>query len=125
MKLIISIIRPYHLEFVQKALEAKGVFLTTVSEVLGGGREPGYKLIYRDREIIVRKPKCRIEVMVEDWAAPEIVDLIRASTVAGCPGNVSDAKIMVLQMEDLTPVRSRESRPAPARANSNSVLCAT
>jgi nitrogen regulatory protein PII len=122
MKLIIAVIRPYHLETLQKTLEAEGVFVTCVSEVVGGGREPGYKLIYREREVVVRRPKFRVELMVEEWAALEIVDLIRASTVAGCPGNVSDAKIMVLQLEDAAPV---QMRPAPTRLNGTHALCAT
>jgi len=42
MKLIISIIRPYHLEFVQKELEKEDVVLTSISEVVTGAREPGY-----------------------------------------------------------------------------------
>ena len=122
MKLIIAIIRQYHLDTLQKALEAEGVFVTCVSEVIGGGREPGYKLIYRERVVVVRRPKFRVEIMVEEWAAPEIVDLIRASTVAGCPGNVSDAQLMMLQLEDAAPVQRRR---APTRFDGKHALCAT
>ena len=100
MKLIIAIIRPYHLEALQGALEKQSVFVTSVSEVIGGGREPGHTLIYRDRVVNVRGPKYRVELMVESWQAEAVVDAIRKATVAGCPGKVSDAKIMVMQLEE-------------------------
>jgi len=105
MKLIIAIIRPYHLELLQSALQRQTLSLTSISEVLGGNPEAGYELIYRGRVVNARRPKCRIELMVEDYQADDAVAIIRAHTTAGCPGNVSDARIMMLQLEELAPVR--------------------
>jgi nitrogen regulatory protein PII len=103
MKLIIAIIRPYHLEILQPALQRQNVFVTSVSEVISGSHDEGYLLIYRERVINARRPRLRVEMMVDDYQAEDVVEAIRAATVAGCPGNVSDAKIMVLQMEDPKP----------------------
>ena len=108
MKLILAIIRPYHLETVQAALESHGVSLTSVSEIVAGRREPGYTLIYQGREMTVRKPKYRVEMIVDDFQANGAVEAIRNATVAGCPDHVSDAKIMVMQMEDVAAPRCRE-----------------
>lgn len=115
MKLIIAIIRPYHLETVQAAVEKHDVFLTSVSEVLGGSKDPGHTLIYRDRVVNVRKPKYRVELIVDGYQADQVVDAIRAATTAGCPGQVSDAKIMVMQLEECTPTRGREASALGSR----------
>jgi len=61
--------------------------------------------------------------VAEDWAAAEVVDIIRASTVAGCPSNISDAKIMVLQMEDYHVGRIGERAAIPTRTNRAVELC--
>ncbi|HZZ81306.1 MAG TPA: P-II family nitrogen regulator [Gemmataceae bacterium] len=103
MKLIIAIIRTYHLEAVQAAVERQNVTLTCVSEVLGGGRESESTLIYRDRVINVRKPKYRLEMIVDDYHSDEVVDVIRNATRSGCPGEVSDARIMVMQVDRFAP----------------------
>lgn len=122
MKLIIAIIRPYHLELLQPALQRHDLSLTSVSEVLGGGQDDGYQLIYRERTVNVRRPRFRIELVVDDYEADDAVELIRTLTTAGCPGGLSDAKIMVLQLEDPAPV---QRQTAHSRVNSKQVLCAT
>jgi nitrogen regulatory protein P-II 1 len=108
MKLIIAIIRPYHLDSLQLALQPHNVFLTSVSEVIGGGRDQGHTLVYRDRVINVRAPKYRVELMVDAGQADKVVEAIRAATVAGCPGQVSDAKIMIMQLEETAPAPKRD-----------------
>ena len=113
MKLIVAIIREYHLQAVQSELERCHWNLTSVSHVLGGSRDLGYTLIYRDREIKVSRPKLRLEVVVDDFEIEPAVEAIRATTVAGCPGNVSDAKIMVMTLEEFGTSYSRQ-RPTAA-----------
>ena len=78
MKLIIAIIRPYHLEILQPALQRQNVFVTSVSEVLSGSHDEGYKLIYRERVINARRPRLRVEMMVDDYQADDVVEAIRA-----------------------------------------------
>jgi nitrogen regulatory protein P-II 1 len=100
MRLVIAIIRPYHVEALQQALNRQAIDITTVSEVLSGSADPGYTLIYRDRQIITRRPKCRVEFLVEERQTASAAEIVRSATTAGCPGNVSDAKIMILQLEE-------------------------
>ena len=49
MKLIVAIIRPEKLEAVQRALNARDVYLMTVTDVRGCGRQRGYTEVYRGR----------------------------------------------------------------------------
>ena len=53
MKLIVAIIRPEKLEDVQRALADRDVYLMTVSDVRGCGRQRGYTEVYRGREVNV------------------------------------------------------------------------
>src|SRR5262245_44430800 len=120
MKLIIAIIRPYHLELVQPALQRQNLSLTSVSEVLSGGEDESYPLIYRERVVKVRRPKYRMDLLAVDYQAEDAVEIMRAETTAGCPGKVSDAKIMVLQLDE---VPAPKRKPAPARLNGKHALC--
>ena len=67
MKLIVAIIRPEKLEDVQRALNAVDVYLMTVSDVRGCGRQKGHTEVYRGQEIEIRllpKLKHRNKVQV-------------------------------------------------------------
>src|SRR5262245_39245645 len=124
MKLIVAVIRHYHLEFVQPALDRHGWHLTSVSQVLGGAVEDSYTLIYREREIRVARPKLRVELLVDEWDVAAAIDVLREATAAGCPNHVSDARIMVLTMEDAS--ASSEHRPhAPPTATALRPAAAT
>src|SRR6476661_3574520 len=60
MKMIVAIIRPEKLEPVQRALNERDVYLMTVTDVRGCGRQRGYTEVYRGSEIQIRllpKPK--------------------------------------------------------------------
>ena len=54
MKMVVAIIRPEKLEDVQKALNEVDVYLMTVSDVRGCGRQRGYTKVYRGTEIQVK-----------------------------------------------------------------------
>ena len=54
MKLIVAIIRPERLEAVQAALNERDVYLMTVTDVRGCGRQRGYTEVYRSTEFQVR-----------------------------------------------------------------------
>jgi nitrogen regulatory protein PII len=118
MKLIVALIRHYHLEFVQPALDRHGWHLTSVSQVLGGAGQDTYTLVYREREIRVGRPKLRLEVMVDEWDVAAAIDVIREATAAGCPNHISDAKIMVLTVEESSaPNGHRLHAPSTATAS--------
>ncbi len=77
MKLVTAIIKPFKLDDVKTALEAHGVHGLTVSEVSGFGRQKGHTEVYRGAEYTVDLvPKVRIEVVVDDANADEVVDAI-------------------------------------------------
>ena len=67
MKLIVAIIRPDKLDDVQKALAERDVYLMTVSEVRGCGRQKGYTEVYRGQEVKIKLlPKLKVEIAVSE-----------------------------------------------------------
>ena len=67
MKMIVAIIRPEKLEAVQQALNDRDVYLITVSDVRGCGRQRGFTEVYRGTEFVVRLlPKLKLEIAVND-----------------------------------------------------------
>src|SRR5213592_3567893 len=105
MKLVIAIIRPEKLEAVQAALNDADVYLMTVSDVRGCGRQRGYTEVYRGTEFQVRLlPKLKLEIAVNDAFAEAIVHAART----GVTGQVGDGKIFVLPLEDCVRIRTGE-----------------
>ena len=77
MKLIVAIIRPEKLEDVQRALNAVDVYLMTVSDVRGCGRQKGHTEVYRGQEIEIRLlPKLKLEIAVNDAFVEATVEAI-------------------------------------------------
>ncbi len=63
MKYIVAIIRPEKLEAVQQALSECDVYLMTVSDVRGCGRQRGFTEVYRAQEHVIRLvPKIKLEI---------------------------------------------------------------
>ena len=106
MKLITAIIKPFKLDDVKAALEAFGIQGMTVSEASGYGRQRGHTEVYRGAEYTVDLvPKVRIEVVVEDESADEVVDAI----VSGAStGKIGDGKVWVIPVETIVRVRTGE-----------------
>ena len=77
MKLIVAIIRTDKLEAVQAALNERDVYLMTVSDVRGCGRQRGYTELYRGTEYQVRLlPKLKLEIAVNDVFVEATVEAI-------------------------------------------------
>ena len=77
MKKIEAIIREEKLDAVKKALEEKGYFGMTVSEVSGRGKQKGISLQWRVGEYRVDLlPKLKIELVVLDEDVPVAIDAI-------------------------------------------------
>ena len=107
MKLIIAVIKPFKLEEVREALTALGVQGLMVSEVKGYGRQSGHTEIYRGAEYVVNfVPKVKLELVVSDAAAPQIVEAIAATAKTG---KIGDGKIFVLSVEQAMRVRTGET----------------
>ena len=109
MKLIVAIIRPERLEAVQTALAERDVYLMTVSDVRGCGRQGGYTEVYRSTEIQVRLlPKLKLEIAVNDAFVEATVEAIVHSARTPESGQIGDGKIFVLPLEDCVRIRTGE-----------------
>ena len=107
MKLIIAVIKPFKLEEVREALTALGVQGLMVSEVKGYGRQSGHTEIYRGAEYVVNfVPKIKLELVVTDAAAGQVVETLAATAKTG---KIGDGKIFVLSVEQALRVRTGES----------------
>lgn len=109
MKLIVAIIRPDKLEDVQKALAERDVYLMTVSEVRGCGRQRGYTEVYRGTEVTVRLvSKLKLEIAVNEPFVEATVEAVVHAARTGDTGAVGDGKIFVLALEDCVRIRTGE-----------------
>ncbi|MCV7384079.1 P-II family nitrogen regulator [Mycolicibacter longobardus] len=109
MKLITAIVKPFTLEDIKTGLEQAGVLGMTVSEVQGYGRQKGHTEVYRGAEYSVDfVPKVRVEVLVDDFAADKIVDII---VRAAHTGKIGDGKVWVSPVETVLRVRTGERGP--------------
>ncbi len=110
MKLITAIIKPFKIDDVRDALEAFGIDGMTVSEAAGFGRQRGHSEVYRGAEYQVDTvPKTRLEVLVEDTDAADVVNVI---VKAAATGRIGDGKVWVIPVEDVVRVRTGEHGPA-------------
>ena len=104
MKLVTAIIKPHVLDDVKDALEAFGITGITVSEASGYGRQRGHSEVYRGAEYQVDLiPKLRLEVLVDDPDAAQVVDVIVS---AARSGRLGDRKVWVAPVEDVVRVRT-------------------
>jgi nitrogen regulatory protein P-II 2 len=114
MKLVVAIIRPEQLEAVQRALNERDVYLMTVTDVRGCGRQRGYTEVYRGSEIQIRLlPKLKLEIAVNDAFVEAAIEAIVHSARTGATGQVGDGKIFILPLEDCVRIRTGE-RGQPA-----------
>src|SRR5436309_11175318 len=113
MKLVVAIIRPEKLEAVQQALNERDVYLMTVTDVRGCGRQRGYTEVYRGAEIQVRLlPKLKLEIAVNEAFVEATVEAIIHAARSGETGTVGDGKIFVLPLDDCVRIRTGERGPA-------------
>ena len=106
MRLVTGIIKPFKLEDVKTALESFGVHGMTVSEVQGFGRQRGHTEVYRGAEYTVAfVPKVRVEVLVDDADAADIVDVIAKSAQTG---SIGDGKVWSTAVDEVVRVRTGE-----------------
>ncbi len=110
MKKIESIIRHFKLEEVKDALNALGVKGMTVTEVRGFGRQKGHTETYRGAEYSVDfLPKVKIEVVVSDDEAQNVISKIMTTARTG---QVGDGKIFVTNLAEVVRIRTGETAAA-------------
>jgi nitrogen regulatory protein PII len=106
MRLVTAIIKPFKLEEVKEALQDVGVQGMTVTEVRGFGRQRGHKEVYRGAEYQVDfVPKVRVEVLVDDHQADQVVEAILKSARTG---KIGDGKIFVTDADQVYRIRTGE-----------------
>ena len=109
MKLVVAIIRPEKLEDVQKALAERDVYLMTVTDVRGCGRQRGYTEVYRGTEVRIQLiPKLKLELAVNEAFVEATVEAIVHAARSGDTGAIGDGKIFVLPMDDAIRIRTGE-----------------
>jgi len=106
MKLITAIVKPFTLEDVKTGLEQTGILGMTVSEVQGYGRQKGHTEVYRGAEYTVDLvPKVRVEVLVDDSDADDVIDVIVKSSATG---RIGDGKVWSTPVDTVVRVRTGE-----------------
>jgi len=107
MKKIEAIIREERLEAVKNALEARGYFGMTVSQVFGRGRQKGLRLQQRSGEYEVDLlPKTKVELVVLD---EDVTPVMQALVQTARTGDIGDGKIFVLPVYDAMRIRTGEA----------------
>jgi nitrogen regulatory protein P-II 1 len=106
MKLIVAILQPEKLEDVLQELDREEIYLKTVSNVLGCGRQKGHTEVYRGRrETGNLLKKVRLEIGVnEKYVEPTIRAIIRGAKT----GAIGDGKIFVLDLAECVRIRTGE-----------------
>ena len=104
MKKVEAVIQVFKLDEVKQALMKVGIEGLTVSEVRGSGREKGHTELYRGSEHTVEfLPRVKIELLLEDFRVPPVVDVLwRAART----GHVGDGRVFVSPVEDVVRVRT-------------------
>jgi len=106
MKLVTAVINPHKWEEVRHALETFGVAEMTVSEVSGYGQQSGHTEVYHGAEYdFAVVPKIRLELLVDDADAGNIVDIIVKTAQTG---RIGDGKVWVQPVDTVVRVRTGE-----------------
>jgi nitrogen regulatory protein P-II 1 len=109
MKLIVAVLKPFKLDDVKEALKTLGISGMTLTEAQGFGRQRGHTEVYRGAEYEVDfVPKLRVEVLVDDDQADQVVDAIVRTAATG---KIGDGKVWVVPVDTVVRVRTGERGP--------------
>jgi nitrogen regulatory protein P-II 1 len=107
VKLVVGIIKPFKLDEVRGVLQDIGVHGMTISEVQGFGRQRGHTEVYRGAEYTIDfVPKVKLEILVDDEDASEVVDRILATARTG---KIGDGKVWIVPIENAYRVRTGDA----------------
>jgi nitrogen regulatory protein P-II 1 len=107
LKLVVGIIKPFKLDDVKAAVKDLGVHGLTISEVQGFGRQRGHTEVYRGAEYTIDfVPKVKLEILVDDAAAPAVAEKIIESARTG---KIGDGKVWVVPVENVFRIRTGEA----------------
>ncbi len=106
MKKIEDVIKPFKLDEVKEALNEVGIQGITVLEAKWFGRQKGHTELYRGAEYMVDfLPKVKIEVVVIEEMAEQVVEAIQA---AAQTGRIGDGKIFISTIDEAIRIRTGE-----------------
>jgi nitrogen regulatory protein P-II 1 len=106
MKKIEAVVRHHRIEEIKDALVKLGHHGMTITEVRGFGRQRGQTETYRGAEYQVDfLPKIKVEVVVPDNLADQVIDTIRETARTG---QVGDGKIFVSTLDATIRIRTGE-----------------
>jgi nitrogen regulatory protein P-II 1 len=109
MKLVTAIVKPHRIEEVKESLRELGVNGLTTTDVEGFGRQRGHTEVYRGAEYQVDfVPKVKVEIVVDDADADEVVETI---VKAARTGKIGDGKVWVTDVERIVRIRTGEMGP--------------
>ncbi|WP_411717854.1 P-II family nitrogen regulator [Natronomonas sp.] len=104
IEMIVAYIRPDKLSAVKQGLSEAGAPSLTVSNVSGRGSQPTKTGQWRGEEYSVDlHQKVKLECVVADIPADDVVDAIADSAYTGEPG---DGKVFVLPVESARQIRT-------------------
>lgn len=107
MKLVTTIIQPTRLDKVRDALSEVGIQGMTITEVKGFGRQYGHtEQELSEINTIDFRPKIKVEILVADYQADEVIDTILNASYSG---QVGDGKIYVSKIEQVICTRTGET----------------
>lgn len=106
MKMVIAIIKPHKLDEVKDALREIGIQGMTVAGAEGFGRQRGQTEVYRGQEYEIEfVPKTRIELVVTDAQADQVIETIQSTARTE---KIGDGKIFILPVEQAVRIRTGE-----------------
>jgi nitrogen regulatory protein P-II 1 len=109
MKMVEAIVKPFKLDEIKDALTKAGIQGMTVGEVRGFGRQKGHTELYRGAEYSVDfLPKVKIQILVPDEKAAQVVEAIMQGARTG---KIGDGKIFVAPVEEVIRIRTGEKGP--------------
>jgi len=106
VKLIVAVLKPFKVDDVKDAVSKMGANGLTLSEAQGYGRQRGHTEVYRGAEYEVDfVPKVRLEVLVDDAQAD---DMVAAIVEAAQTGKIGDGKLWVVPIDQVVRIRTGE-----------------
>ena len=109
IKLVMAYVRPDKLGDVKRALAEIGAPSLTVTDVSGRGSQPAKTGQWRGEEYVVDlHQKVKVECVVADVPAEDVVDAIVDGAHTGEPG---DGKVFVMPVDDAVQIRTGKTGP--------------
>jgi nitrogen regulatory protein PII len=106
VKRIEAIVKPFKVDELKQALAELGIAGLTTTDVRGFGRQKGHSEIHRGAEYVVDfLPKVKIDVVVGDALADQVVEAISRTARTG---KIGDGKVFVTSLLEVVRIRTGE-----------------